>query len=195
MLLKRRYWLYYVLTFFQGSRKQVLNTFGSLVLVDQFGFEVWQISLLLLISALVSFVAGPYAGALVDRYGERRVLSLSYLGLALCCLGYATLGNVWLLGLLLIIIKFLVLFGFGLSTYVNRIAPSEELTPTLAAGISINHITSVAMPLIAGALLPVIHYEGVFMGTAGLILLSIPFALAMRVEAPVPTQSRLAAVE
>ncbi len=38
--------------------------------------------------------------------------------------------------------------------------------------------------MIAGLLLPVIKYEGVFLGTAGLILLSIPFALAMKVQAP-----------
>ena len=29
MLLKRRYWLYYVLPFFEGSRKQVLNCAGA----------------------------------------------------------------------------------------------------------------------------------------------------------------------
>ena len=83
---------------------------------------------------------------------------------------------------MLLVIKLLVLLGMGLSTYVNRIAPPEELTPTLSAGISVNHVTSVAMPLVAGALLPFIGYEGVFLGTAGLILLSIPFALSIRVE-------------
>jgi hypothetical protein len=66
--------------------------------------------------------------------------------------------------------------------YVYRSAPAEELTPTLSAGISINHVTSVAMPLIAGALLPLIGYGGIFLGTAGLILLSVPFALGLRVE-------------
>ena len=44
MLLKRRYWLYYVLTFFAGSRKQVLSTFGTLVLVQNFDLKVWQVS-------------------------------------------------------------------------------------------------------------------------------------------------------
>jgi predicted MFS family arabinose efflux permease len=185
MLLDRRYWLYYVLTFFQGSRKQVLNTFGMLVLVENFGLKVWQISLILLGSGLVNFVGGPYLGRLLDRLGERRVMAGSYSLLTLCCVGFATLNQVWLLVVLLLVIKLLVTLGIGLDTYVYRIAPPEELTPTLSAGISINHVTSVAMPLIAGALLPVIDYPGIFWGTAGLILLSIPFALAMEpAEAP-----------
>ena len=189
MLLKRRYWLYYVLTFFEGSRKQVLNTFGMLVLVDSFELKVWQISLILLASSVINMFASPYVGSLVDRFGERRTVSLSYAILVLCCLGFAVIGNVWLLVSLLLLIKLAVMMGMGLSTYVYRMAPAEELTPTLSAGISINHVTSVAMPLIAGALLPYVGYEGIFAGTAGMILASIPFAWMLRVSQPLVPQA------
>ena len=91
--------------------------------------------------------------------------------------------------LLLIIIKLMVTLSMGLSTYVYHIAPPEELTPTLSAGISINHVTSVAMPLIAGAVLPYIGYEGIFLGTAVIIGLSIPFALSLQTRnAPLAAQ-------
>jgi predicted MFS family arabinose efflux permease len=195
LLLKRRYWLYYVLTFFQGSRKQVLNTFGTLVLVDSFGLEVWKISALLLASSVVNLVLTPYMGHLVDRFGERNTVTLSYVLLCLGCVGFATIGSVWLLALLLIVIKLLVTLEMGLSTYVYRIAPAEELTPTLSAGISINHVTSVGMPLLAGALLPFVGYEGVFWGTAGLILLSVPFAMALRVGEAKVARVKAVAVE
>jgi len=188
MLLKRRYWLYYVLTFFEGSRKQVLNTFGMLVLVDSFGLQVWQISLILLVSSVINMLAGPYVGTLVDRFGERSTVSFSYAVLVLCCLGFAIIGNVWVLVGLLFLIKLMVMMGIGLSTYVYRMAPAEELTPTLSAGISINHITSVGMPLLAGALLPYIGYEGIFAGTAGMILASIPFAWMLKVSRPLVPQ-------
>ncbi len=191
MLIKRRYWLYYVLTFFEGSRKQVLNTFGSLVLVQIYHFEVWQISSLLLVSSIVNFFSSPFLGYLVDRFGERTTLSASYVALALCCLGYTFISQVWILAALLTLIKLLIVLGMGLSTYVNRIAPPEELTPTLSAGISINHVTSVAMPLVAGVLLPIIGYQGIFLGAAGLILLSVPFALAMRVPKPAPAAAEM----
>jgi MFS family permease len=123
-------------------------------------------------------------GVLLDRFGERRMLPVSYLGLAVCCIGFATVSNIWVLQGLLLTIKLLIVLGMGLPTYVNRIAPTEELAPTLSAGTSINHVTSVAMPMVAGVLLPVVGYSGVFLGTAGLILLSIPFALSLRTEAP-----------
>ena len=192
MLLKGKYWLYYILTFFQGSRKQVLNTFGMLVLVERYKLEVWQISLLLLASSVINMIGSPYLGKLLDRWGERKTTSVSYVLLTLCCAGFAVIDNAWILVLLLLIIKLVVTLGISLSTYVYRIAPTEELTPTLSAGISINHVTSVGMPMLAGILLPIIKYEGVFLATAGLILLSIPFALAMKVQSKVNKQTSTA---
>ena len=183
LLLKGRYWLYYLLTFFEGSRKDVLNTFGTLVLVSNYGFEVWKISLLLMASSIVNMVSAPYMGYLIDHVGERKTLSASYVLLTLCCVGFAVMHNAWLLVGLLILMKLVVMLGMGLNTYVYRLAPAEELTPTLSAGISINHISSVAMPIVAGILLPIIHYEGIFWGTAGLIFLSVPLALALQVPA------------
>jgi len=185
MLLKRRYWLYYVLTFFEGSRTQVFGTFGTLVLVQFYDLEVWQISLVLLASSVVNFVCTPYLGRLLDRYGERGTLSVSYVALAACFVGYALFTSPWLLGMCLVGINLLVTMSMGLTTYVNRIAPSEELTPTLSAGVSINHITSVTMSLLAGSLLELVGYQSLCWGAAAIIMLSVPFALAIRVRAPV----------
>ncbi|MGI6376101.1 MAG: MFS transporter [Anaerolineae bacterium] len=180
VVLKARYWLYYVLTFFEGSRKQVLHTFGTLYLVDQFKLPVWQISALLVVSSVVNLAASPLLGALVDRLGERKTLSGSYVALVLCCGAFAVFEQPLLLMGLFVLMRMLVLLGMGLNTYVNRVAPRQELDPTLSAGISINHITSVGMPIVAGLMLPLVGYQGVFAGTALLILLSIPFTLAIR---------------
>jgi len=195
MLLKYRYWLYYVLTFLQGARKYVFDSFVILVLVDRFELEVWNISSLLFVSSILNMIAAPYVGHLIDRFGERRMVPLSYLLLILCCMGFAVIRAVWVLAFLLIAIKLMVMFGMGLSTYVRRISPQEELTPTLSAGITINHITSVAVPLIARALLPLINYEGIFWSTVVIILLSMPFALGLRVGSTYLTQADSAAAE
>jgi len=182
MVLRKRYWLFYVLTLFEGSRTQVFYTFGAWVLVDTYGLDAQKISMLLIISGLVNFVISPHMGNWVDRFGERKTLTASYVALALVFVGYATIHHAWVLGALYITINFLVLFRIGLHTYVNRIAPDEDLSPTLAAGVSINHISSVSMSLVAGTLLRTIGYEGLCWGAAGFILLSIPFALAIRIE-------------
>ena len=133
---------------------------------------------------------------LIDRFGERITTPVSYGILALCCLGYAfvpLLGlpvaqGLWILIALWIVIKLAQPLGLGLRTYVYRTAPPEELTPTLSAGVTFDHISSVSMPFLYGALLPVIEYEGIFMALAVLILLSIPFARALQVRAPAVAQ-------
>ncbi len=189
LLLKRRYWLYYVLTFFEGSRTQVFGAFGTLILVQDYGLATRDISLLLTVSGIVNFLLAPRLGHLLDVAGERITLTLSYLALALCFVGYATVHNAWFLGLMVIGINLLVTLSIGLSSYVNRIAAREDLTPTLTAGVSINHITSVSMSLLAGALLSLVGYERLCWGAAGVILLSVPFALAIRIEAPPAEQA------
>ncbi|MFC1718907.1 MFS transporter [Candidatus Poribacteria bacterium] len=195
MLLKPRYWLFYVLTFLQGARKYIFDSFVILVLVDKFDLAVWNIGALLFVSSVLNMVTAPYVGRLIDRLGERRVLPLSYVFLIFCCIGFAVIRSVWILAVLLIAVKLLILFGMGLSTYVRRISPQEELTPTLSAGITINHITSVAVPLIARALLSFLKYDGIFWSTAALMLISIPFALALRVSDSTAAQVEFAAAE
>lgn len=184
LTLKWRYWLYYVLIFFEGSRMQVFAVFGTLILVQNYGLDARQISLLLVVSGIVNFVLTPRLGQLLDVVGERIMLSVSYVALALCFVGYATVHNALFLGAMLIGINLLVMLGIGLSTYVRRIAPPEELASTLAAGVSINHITSVSMSLVAGTLLELVGYEWLCWGAAAVIMLSVPFTLAIKVTAP-----------
>jgi predicted MFS family arabinose efflux permease len=182
ILVKKRYWLYYVLIFFSGARKLVLGSFITLMLVQDFGIEVWQVSLLTLISGVMNFFLAPRLGTLIDRLGERITTPLAYTLLALCCLGYAVIPNLGLLMVLWVLIKLVSPLGLGLQTYIYRIAPAEELAPTLAAGVTFDHISSVSMPFLAGALLPVINYQGVFFGAALLIFASIPFARVLQVR-------------
>lgn len=189
ILLGRRYWLYYVLMFFAGARKLVLSSFVTLVLVQDFDLKVWQVSTLMLVSSILNLLSAPYLGSLIDRFGERITTPVAYLLLALCCLGYATIHNVWLLIAFWALMRLVMPLGMGLSTYVYRTAPPGELTPTLSAGVTFDHISSVSMPFLAGVLLPAIQYEGIFMGTAVLILLSIPFARTLQVRVPSAPQA------
>jgi len=172
---------------------QVFGAFGTLILVQNYGLDARAISLLLLTSSVVNLILVPRFGRLIDRCGERWTLSASYVLLALCFVGYATVHNAWFLGAMVIGINLLVTLHLALTTYVNRIAPPEELSPTLSAGMSINHVSSVAMSLVAGSLLQLVGYEVLCYGAAGIILLSVPFALALRVPAPAAEPSLAAA--
>ncbi len=187
LLFRRKYWLYYVLILFDGARTQVFGAFGTLILVQHYGLGARDISLLLVASSTVNFILAPRLGRLLDIVGERTTLSVSYVALALCFVGYATVQNVWFLSGMLICINLLITLGIGLSTYVNRIAPAGELGPTLSAGVSVNHVTSVSMALVAGTLLSLVGYQALCWGAAAIIMLSVPFALAIRVKSPLPT--------
>jgi predicted MFS family arabinose efflux permease len=193
LLFKRRYWLYYVLLLFEGSRAQVFSAFNIMVLVYNYGLTAIQISILLLVSGLVNFALAQPLGRLLDIIGERIVLTASYIALALCFVGYALVDNVWFLGAMVILINLLGTLSMGLSTYVNRIAPPEELTPTLSTGISVNHISAVGMSLVAGGLLTVLGYQALCWGAVAIILLSIPFTLAIHtpsVTRPLPATNK-----
>lgn len=179
ILVSKRYWLFYLLTFMQGARKQVMASFGALVLVAYFDWQVWQISTLLLVSAVVNTVASPAAGWALDRFGERTMLATSYVITAFCCVGFAVVRDIWALIVLFVAIKALITLNIGVDSWVSRTIPRQELAPTLAAGLSFNHISSLAMPLLNGLLLPLIQYEGVYLLTAGLTLATVPFALMM----------------
>ncbi len=182
ILIRSRYWRYYVLIFFAGARKLVLGSFITLMLVENFGLGVWHISTLTLVSSALTFLLAPYLGSLIDRLGEQVTTPASYALLALCCLGFAALQSLWVLIALWIVIRLAAPLGLGLSTYVYRTAPPEELTPTLTAGVTFDHISSVGVPFLVGALLPVIDYQGVFIAAAVLIVISIPFARSLQVE-------------
>jgi predicted MFS family arabinose efflux permease len=184
LLFKRRYWLYYVLLLFEGSRTQVFSAFNIMVLVYNYGLTAFQISILLLASGMVNFIFAQPLGRILDKTGERITLTVGYIALALCFVGYALIDNVWFLGVMVIFINLLVTLSMGLSTYVNRIAPPEELTPTLSTGISVNHISSVGMSFVAGALLTVVGYKVLCWGAVAIIMLSVPFAYAIRTQAP-----------
>ena len=56
MVLRRRYWLYYALTFMSGARRQIFVVFAGFLMVEKFGYSVSQIALLFLVNARNNFV-------------------------------------------------------------------------------------------------------------------------------------------
>jgi aminopeptidase-like protein len=65
------------------------------------------------------------------------------------------------------------LSGIALTTYLNKIAPPEDIKPTLAMGVSMNHIASVVAPLIGGIVWKTLDYSVVFLGGAAVAAVSL----------------------
>jgi MFS family permease len=179
LVVRKRYWRFYVLKFFEGSRKEVLGSFCTLMLVDSFGWKITQTSQLLMAASVLSFLLSPSLGAVVDRFGSRKALIAGYAILLAGAVVYATVPNAWILAGTYLVLRLGLVLNLGLNVYVHEEAPAQELNPTLAAGVSFDHIASVGMPFIYGALLPVIGYSGVYWIAAAVILVSVAFVITL----------------
>ena len=59
LVLKRKYWLFYTLTFLAGARRQVFVAFAVFLLVKHFDYSVKAIAVLFLINNAVNFFLSP----------------------------------------------------------------------------------------------------------------------------------------
>lgn len=162
LVVRRKYALYYLLCFLEGWRKQVAIAFAGFLLVKQFGASLQHMLLLQLVVQVISYFASHAVGRLIDRIGERTILTAYYMCLTVFFIGYATLHNRWVLYGLFVMDNTIFVLGMAVTTYVGRIAPKEEHTPTLSMGVAMNHVAAVSMPLLGGVIWQVWGYEYTF---------------------------------
>ncbi len=149
--LRRRYWLYYALTFLMGTRRHIFTTFAIFMLVDVHQLSTSQTAMLFLINSVVSFVALPQIGRLVGRYGERRMLTLNFIFLIGIFFGYATVNEPLALIVLFVLDNMLFGVSLALTSYFQKIALiPQDITPNMSMGQSINHIAAVIIPIVGG---------------------------------------------
>ena len=173
LVLRRRYTVYYLLQFLQGCRKQMFITFAIFALVKVHGMPVTTTMVLVLINQILVTLTGPTVGRWVDRFGERRMLSWSYVGLIFVFLGYATVTHRPTLYVLYCIDNVIFFGGIALTTYLYKIAPSEDLKPTLSMGVTMNHAAAVTAPLVGGFAWYYFGYEVIFYAGAVVAFISL----------------------
>jgi len=175
LVFMRKYGLYYLLSFLEGWRKQIFVAFAGFLLVKHHGVPLTTMLLLAMAFQAIIWIASPLVGRLIDRLGERPVLVFYFAGLTLCFVGYATIRHRAVLCGLYVVDSAFFVFAMALTTYVNKIAPPAERTPTLSMGVAFNHVAAVIMPLVGGLLWKYAGYQWVFiMGAAAAALSIIP---------------------
>jgi len=170
---KRRYGLYYGLNFLQGLRKQMFITFAIFALVKIHGMPVHTTMFLVLINQTIITLTAPTMGRWVDKYGERTMLSVSYIGLAFVFFGYAVITHRPTLYVLYCVDNVIFFGGIALTTYLHKIAPPEDLKPSLAMGVTMNHVAAVASPLVGGLVWYHFGYQVIFFSGAILAIISL----------------------
>ncbi len=180
IVLRKRYWLYYLLQFMSGARRQIFVVFAGFMMVEKFGLDVQQLTTIYLLNLLFNIALAPLLGRAVARYGERKALAVEYFGLSLVFFAY---GGIYLFGwgvfiatLLYLLDHLFFALALAIKTYFQKIADPQDIAATAAVAFTINHIAAIFLPLGLGFLWLASPF--LVFCTAG-ILSVISFALAL----------------
>ncbi|HKQ94788.1 MAG TPA: MFS transporter [Aestuariivirgaceae bacterium] len=150
LVLRRRYWLYYAITFMSGARRQIFIIFAVLLMVQKFEFDVSAITLLMLVNAVINTLAAPKLGALIAKWGDRNTMIVENLGLVAIFVLYAVATNPWFASGLYVLDNAFFFLAIAHRTYFQKIADPADIAPTSGVAFSINHIAAVTIPIPLG---------------------------------------------
>lgn len=152
LILRQRYWLYYALTFLSGARRQIFIVFAGFMMVEKFGYSVANVTLLFLINYAANIWLAPFIGRMIQRWGERKALTVEYIGLVVVFTSYAFVENATLAAGLYVIDHLFFAMAIAIKTYFQKIADPRDIAPTAAVSFTINHIAAVVLPVLLGYL-------------------------------------------
>ena len=150
IILRKRYWLYYALTFFSGARRQIFMVFAAFLMVEKFGFSAAQVTLLFLVHYAFNWLFAERIGKAIGRIGERKTLTIEYGGLVIVFTAYAFVDNVYVAAGLYIIDHMFFALYIAMSTYFHKIADPADLASSAGVSFTINHIAVVIIPAALG---------------------------------------------
>jgi hypothetical protein len=185
LILKRKYWLFYTLNFLAGARRQIFIVFAVFILVQKYQFSLVHISVLFVINNVITYLLSPYIGKLVNRYGERTMLTVEYTSLAIIFALYALIENRWAVSVLYVLDNLFFSFAIAINSFFRKVADPPDIAPSMAVGFTINHITAVVLPVVGG-ILWTIDWRIPFIGGAILAICSLVFSQFVKVPPKVP---------
>jgi predicted MFS family arabinose efflux permease len=179
MFLRKKYTLYYILTFLSGARRQIFVVFSIFLLVKHFHFSVQEMTLLFIINNAVAWILNPLIGKAIVRFGERKISSIEYLGVIIVFVVYAFTASKYIAAAMYIFDNILFNFAVAIRTYFQKIADPKDIASSMAVGFTINHIAAVFLPALGGYLW-MIDYRIPFLAGAALGVLSLVAAQFMK---------------
>jgi hypothetical protein len=183
MVFKVRYRLFYFLTGLAGARRQIFTVFSLFLLVEHFHFTLKEIALLLLFNNLINWLLNSHIGRIINTHGERKILTVKYLCLIAICILYMFCQKSWQAVILYVADQFVFNFSVTIRTFFQKIADAEDIAPSMAMGVTINHIGAIVVPLVGGSLW-MYDYRLTFLLGAVLALLSLFTTLWMPETGP-----------
>ena len=180
MILRKKYWLFYFLTFMAGARRQIFMAFAVLLMVQKFHYSVQEVTILFVVNNVINYYLSPLIGKSIIRFGERKVLSLEYFSLIFIFMTYALTPSKWVVAALFILDHIFFNFSIAIRTYFQKVGDPRDIAPSMAVGFTINHIAAVFLPAIGGFLW-VWDYRIPFFGGAAMAAISLMAVQKIRV--------------
>ena len=150
LVLKKRYWLFYWLTFLSGARRQIFVVFAGFLMVEKFGYSAGQVALLLLINHFFNMLFAKKIGAWIGRVGDRKALTIEYIGLIIVFASYAVVETAWVAATLYVVDHLFFAFAIAIKTYFQKIADPKDMASSAGVSFTINHIAAVVLPVLLG---------------------------------------------
>ncbi len=152
LVLRKRYWLYYLITFIGGARRQIFIVFAVLLMVQKFGYTVSEMTMLFLANAVFTTLIAPRLGRFIEIWGERRSILIEHAGLFAVFAGYALVDSPWAAAAFYMLDNAFFSMSIAHRTYFQKIGDPEDMAPTAGVAFSINHIAAVFIPIPLGLL-------------------------------------------
>lgn len=150
MVIKRKYWFFYLLNFLAGSRKQIFIVFAVLLLVQHYNFSVNGIAILFIASNLLNSFMAEKLSRKIDDFGERKILVLESIIAFSIFMTYAFVENGYIAAALYIVDSVVFSFLIAIKTYLHKVAERPDIASSTAVGFTFNHIAAVLFPLVGG---------------------------------------------
>jgi hypothetical protein len=163
LILRKRYWLYYVLTFLSGARRQIFVVFAAFLMVEKFGYSASQVTLLFLINYVFNWFFAERIGRLIIRFGERIALTFEYLGLIFVFVAYGLVENATLAAALYVLDHMFFAMAIAISTYFQKIADPKDMASSAGVSFTISHIAAIVIPAASRVGVGLVYGAGVLL--------------------------------
>ena len=187
LILRKRYLLFYALTFFSGARRQIFVVFAGFLMVEKFHYSVADVSALFLINYVFNWLFAAKIGQFIGRVSERSVLRFEYIGLTILFILYGLVEDANIAAVLYVIDHLFFALAIAIKTYFQKIALPQDIAASAGVSFSINHIAAVVIPALLG-MVWIVNASWVFYIGAGfaccslLLTMFLPYAPELNIE-------------
>jgi len=190
----KAYTKFYLLAILFGGRKQIMYVFGPWVLIELLDFGADSMALLMIVGAAIGIFFIPIVGKWIDKYGPAKIMIIEtglflaiYIGYGLISAG---LHGDWFTGVFAVIAltvginivdRMTIQFGMVRSVYMRSVALTpDDVTPTLATGMALDHLVSIASAVFCGWLWVEVGPQYVFVFSGVLAVLNMVVAVSIK---------------